>query len=159
MARAAAAEPQLRRREARDQGRRNRELIDWHIERYGLAQYEDAIWDEISGGYKIRFELVRALISTPRLLVLDEPLAYLDVMARQEFLRNLSAVATSLEAPVPTIITSQHIYEIEAVADQMILLDDGKCLYAGPQAEIGSHVPSRMIEITIRARPSRRWRA
>jgi ABC-2 type transport system ATP-binding protein len=132
-------------------GRRNRELIDWHMERYGLTQYEDATWDEISGGYKIRFELVRALISTPRLLVLDEPLAYLDVMARQEFLRNLSAIATSLEAPVPTIITSQHIYEIEAVADQMILLDDGKCLYAGPQSEIGSHVPSRMIEITIRA--------
>jgi ABC-2 type transport system ATP-binding protein len=132
-------------------GRRNRELIDWHMERYGLTQYEDATWDQISGGYKIRFELVRALISTPRLLVLDEPLAYLDVMARQEFLRNLSAVATSLEAPVPTIITSQHIYEIEAVADQMILLDDGKCLYAGPQAEIGRHVPSRMIEITLRA--------
>ena len=132
-------------------GRRNRELIDWHMERYGLTQYEDATWDEISGGYKIRFELVRALISTPRLLVLDEPLAYLDVMARQEFLRNLSAIATSLEAPVPTIITSQHIYEIEAVADQMILLDDGKCLYAGPQTEIGRHVPSRMIEITIRA--------
>jgi ABC-type uncharacterized transport system ATPase subunit len=52
---------------------------------------------------------------------------------------------------VPTIITSQHIYEIEAVADQMILLDDGKCLYAGPQTEIGRHVPSRMIEITLRA--------
>ena len=132
-------------------GRRNRELIDWHMERYGLTQYEDATWDQISGGYKIRFELVRALISTPRLLVLDEPLAYLDVMARQEFLRNLSAVATSLETPVPTIITSQHIYEIEAVADQMILLDDGKCLYAGPQTEIGRHVPSRMIEITLRA--------
>jgi ABC-2 type transport system ATP-binding protein len=132
-------------------GKRNRELIDWHIERYGLAHYEDAIWDELSGGYKIRFELARALVSTPRLLVLDEPLAYLDVMARQEFLRNLSAVATSLEAPVPTIITSQHIYEIEAVADQMILLDDGKCLYVGSQAEIGSRVPSRMIEITTRA--------
>jgi ABC-type multidrug transport system ATPase subunit len=132
-------------------GRRNRELIDWHMERYGLTEYENATWDQISGGYKIRFELVRALISTPRLLVLDEPLAYLDVMARQEFLRNLSAVATSLETPVPTIITSQHIYEIEAVADQMILLDDGKCLYAGPQAEIGRHVPLRMIEITLRA--------
>lgn len=132
-------------------GARNRELVDWHMERFGLTDYEDATWDEISGGYKIRFELVRALLSQPKLLVLDEPLAYLDVIARQEFLKNLRAVAASLENPVPVVITSQHLYEIEAVADQMILLDDGKCLYAGPQDLIGSKVPLRMIEVTLRA--------
>jgi ABC-2 type transport system ATP-binding protein len=131
-------------------GKRNRELIDWHVERYGLADYENATWDEISGGYQTRFELVRALISSPRLLVLDEPLAFLDVMARQDFLKNLRAIAASLEAPVAIIITSQHLYEIEAVADQMILLDDGKCLYAGPQDRIGEQVPDRMIEVTLR---------
>ncbi len=131
-------------------GARNKELIDWHIERFGLAQYEDASWDQISGGYKIRFELVRALVSKPKLLVLDEPLAYLDVMARQEFLKNLRAIAASFEEPVPIIITSQHLYEIEAIADQMILLDDGRCVYAGPQDRIGAMVPNQMIEITVR---------
>ena len=90
-------------------------------------------------------------MTKPKLLVLDEPLAYLDVMARQEFLKNLRAIAASFEEPVPIIITSQHLYEIEAVADQMILLDDGRCVYSGPQADVGKRVPLRMIEITLKA--------
>jgi ABC-type multidrug transport system ATPase subunit len=132
-------------------GRENRELVDWYVQRYGLADYEDAKWEQISGGYKIRFELVRALISKPKLLVLDEPLAYLDVIARQEFLKNLKTIATSLEEPAPIIVTSQHLYEIEAVADQMIILDDGSCLHCGPLEDIANHVPLRMVEITLRA--------
>jgi ABC-2 type transport system ATP-binding protein len=131
-------------------GKQNREVVDWHIERYGLADYQDATWGEISGGYRIRFELVKALISKPKLLVLDEPLAFLDVIARQEFLRNLQAIATSLEAPVPVIVTSQHLYEIEAVADNMIILDDGACLYCGSLAGIAAHIAFRMVEVSLR---------
>ena len=131
-------------------GKRNTELVDWHVERYGLSEYEDATWNQISGGYKIRFELVRALVSKPKLLVLDEPLAYLDVMARQEFLKNLRAIAASFEEPVPIIITSQHLYEIEAVADQMILLDDGRCVYAGPLGAVGASVQHRKLEISLK---------
>jgi ABC-type multidrug transport system ATPase subunit len=134
-------------------GKRNRDLVDWHVERYGLAEYENSSWSQISGGYKIRFELAKALISKPKLLVLDEPLAYLDVLARQEFLKNLQTIATSLEEPVPIIVTSQHLYEIEAVADQMIILDDGKCLHCGTLSDIAGKVPLRMVEVTLRVSP------
>jgi ATPase subunit of ABC transporter with duplicated ATPase domains len=48
------------------------------LQRYGLDKFKDATWDEISGGYRTRFELVRALVSNPDILLLDEPLAYLD---------------------------------------------------------------------------------
>jgi ABC-2 type transport system ATP-binding protein len=95
---------------------------------------------------------VKALVSKPRLLVLDEPLANLDVMGRQEFLTNLEAIATSFEQPVPILITSQHLYEIEAVADQMIILDGGTCVYSGPSRDIAKIVPDRRIEVTMRAR-------
>ena len=44
-------------------GRENAELVDWYAHRYGLNDYADATWDEISGGFKIRFELVRALLA------------------------------------------------------------------------------------------------
>lgn len=126
------------------------EIVDWNVSRYDLERYADATWDEISGGYKIRFELVRALVSQPKLLFLDEPLAYLDVVARQRFLKDLETIATSIQAPIPIVITSQHLSEIEAIADQMVLLDDGVCKFAGPIEGIGEMLPDCMVEISLR---------
>ncbi len=132
-------------------GRRNRDLVDWVIARYELTPYENATWDEISGGYKIRFELARALVCKPKLLVLDEPLAYLDLIARQRFLTDLTDIARSMSDPIPIIITSQHLYEIEAVADQMIFLDQGVCRYSGAVKDIGRNLPYRFFEISLDA--------
>jgi ABC-type multidrug transport system ATPase subunit len=132
-------------------GRKNRELVDWNVMRYGLYQYEDATWDEVSGGYKIRFELVRALVSQPKILVLDEPLAYLDVVTRQRFLSDLRSIASSLENPVPILITSQNLYEIEAIADQLVILDEGKCVFAGHMSELSKSADTVCIEVSLRA--------
>jgi len=133
-------------------GEANRELVDWHVTRYGLRDYENAIWDEISGGYKIRFEMVRALVSQPNLLILDEPLAYLDIVTRQRLLADLRSIASSLETPMPILITSQHIYEIEAIADQIVILDDGKCAFCGYLDEIPKSGPRTLIEISLRVK-------
>jgi ABC-2 type transport system ATP-binding protein len=132
-------------------GSKNKDLVDWYVHRYGLHEFADATWDEISGGFKIRFELVRALLSQPRLLVLDEPLAYLDIITQQLFLSDLRSIASSIENPTPIIVTSQHLYEIEAVADRMIILDDGACLFSGPIANIPEHNEYQCIEAAIRA--------
>ena len=135
-------------------GKRDQDLekfIDWHIARYGLLPYRDAKWDEISGGYKIRFELARALISQPRLLVLDEPLAYLDVIAREQFLRDLRAIANARENPVPIIITSQHLNETEWIADQIVLLDDGRLKYSGSVRDVAEGRRFKVIEIALDA--------
>jgi ABC-2 type transport system ATP-binding protein len=131
-------------------GHRNLESVDWYVQRYGLSDYQNTAWTKLSGGYRMRCELVRALISKPKLLVLDEPLASLDVLARQEFLKNLRAVAYSLEDPVPIIVTSQHLYEIEAIADQMIILDDGKCLFCGSLEEMARQSTLRVYELIVR---------
>ena len=132
-------------------GKRNEDLVDWYVHRYGLHEFADATWDEISGGFKIRFELVRALLSQPRLLVLDEPLAYLDIVTQQLFLSDLRSIASSIENPTPIMVTSQHLFEIEAVADRMIILDDGDCLFSGPTSQIPEHNEFQCIEATIRA--------
>jgi len=132
----------------------NQELVDWQLARYGLQEYENAQWDQISGGYKIRFELARALIAQPKLLLLDEPLAYLDVITRQRFLIDLRAIASSLENPIPIVVTSQHLYEIEAIADQLVILDDGKCAFAGRLEDIAKSATRVVIEISLRAAKS-----
>jgi ABC-type multidrug transport system ATPase subunit len=135
-------------------GAANRELVDWQLARYGLQEYENAQWDQISGGYKIRFELARALIAQPKLLLLDEPLAYLDVITRQRFLIDLRAIASSLENPIPIVVTSQHLYEIEAIADQLVILDDGKCAFAGRLEDIAKNATRVVIEISLKAAKS-----
>jgi ABC-2 type transport system ATP-binding protein len=125
------------------------ELIDWCVARYGLKQYENASWNEISGGYKIRFELVRALVTEPSLLILDEPLAYLDVIARQRFLKDLQTIATSFAKPIPVVVTSQHLNEIEAVADQIVFIDDGEPRYVGTLAGIAEMAKNRTFEVVL----------
>lgn len=132
-------------------GHENEDLVDWYVHRYGLNEYADSTWDEISGGFRIRFELVRALLSRPELLVLDEPLAYLDIVTQQLFLSDLRSIASSLEQPIPIVVTSQHLHEIEAIADRMIILDDGKCLFSGPTAMIPEHNEFQCFEASIRA--------
>jgi ABC-2 type transport system ATP-binding protein len=127
----------------------NDELVDWYVHRYGLKEYENATWDRISGGYKIRFELVRALLTKPKLLVLDEPLAYLDIVTQQIFLSDIRSISSALANPIPVIVTSQHLYEIEAIANKMIILDDGHCLYSGPILQMPHLKEFRTYEITV----------
>jgi len=117
-------------------GNDNKRMVDTYVRRYGLEDYENATWDRISGGYKIRFELVRALLSQPRVLIIDEPLAYLDIVTQQIFLADIRTIASSLERPIAVIGTSQHLFEIESIADRMIILDDGKPIYSGRMAEL-----------------------
>lgn len=126
-------------------------FVDWHLARFELMRFRNSTWDEISGGYKIRFELVRALLTQPRMLVLDEPLAYLDVVARERFLRDIRAIANSAENPVPIVITSQHLSEIEAVADQIVLLDDGVLKYSGHVEDIAKGRRDRIVEVALDA--------
>jgi ABC-2 type transport system ATP-binding protein len=135
-------------------GLSNRELVDWHVRRFGLSTYEFFKWGEITGGFKTRFELVRALLERPRLLVLDEPLAHLDVVARQDFLADLETIANSFERPVPIIITSQHLYEVESIANKMIVLEDGRNIFCDQLANLSNNHDARVVEVTIDASDS-----
>ena len=67
-------------------GKENEDEVDFIIWRLGLDKYRNATWNEISGGFKMRFSLGRALVYNPRLLILDEPLANLDVNTQLLFL-------------------------------------------------------------------------
>jgi ABC-2 type transport system ATP-binding protein len=93
-------------------GDENRVETDFLFHRLGLVDFRDHTWAELSGGFKMRFELARALITKPKLVVLDEPLAPLDLIAQRVFLQDLRDIADSGQAP-SIIMTLQHIFEIE----------------------------------------------
>jgi ABC-2 type transport system ATP-binding protein len=122
--------------------------VDFIVERLGLTDELDKRWQELSGGYKLRLALARALVWKPRLLVLDEPLANLDFVSQQVVLDDLRHLADSLRYPLSILMSSQHVHEVEEVSDKLLLLGNGHLKYFGPTDAIGAERRTNRFELT-----------
>jgi len=89
---------------------------------------------QLSGGEKQRVSLGRALLSQPRLLLLDEPLAALDAARREEVLPYLERLRDSLA--IPMVYVSHQFDEVLRLATHVVLLDAGRVLAQGSLSEI-----------------------
>ena len=135
-------------------GAENELEVNYIIERLGLTRYQNAVWSQLSGGYKLRFALAKALIWKPLILVLDEPLANLDVNAQTLVLNDLRDLAHSFLNPIAVLISSQHIHEIEHVADNIIVLEEGEIKYNGKRSAYGLTNDFNIFEFSCTATPS-----
>lgn len=106
-------------------GEENELLVLMYIIRFGLWKYRDFYWGQLSSGYKMRFELARTFLRSPQLLLLDEPLANLDVLSQQLILDDLKHLAQSISHPIGIILSSQQLYEVEKVSDRVLFLKNG----------------------------------
>jgi ABC-2 type transport system ATP-binding protein len=104
-------------------------------------------WSEISGGYKLRFALAAAYVWQPKLIVLDEPLANLDITTQRMILDSLKAFAKKPEHPAAVIISSQHLLEIESVSDDLIYIDNGQIKFSGNFASFGTDRAENTFEL------------
>lgn len=107
-------------------GEENLYLAQVILARMGLWPYKDLSWNRLSSGYKMRFELARTLLRNPEVLLLDEPLANLDILAQQIILEDLRYLSGSLLRPFGVVLSSQQLYEVEKVSEKIIFLDKGK---------------------------------
>ncbi len=128
-------------------GQENQEKFEDVVIKLSLNDYINKPWEELSGGYKLRMELAKVLVWRPKLLVLDEPLAFLDVNAQKFLLQTLRNYCDSEKYPLSIVLTSQHITEVESIADRMIFLNHGKSLYNGSMNDIEIKYPFKVIEI------------
>ena len=89
--------------------------------------------DTLSGGERQRVGIARALLTSPRLLLLDEPLSALDARRKAEILPYLERLHGELDIPMLYVSHAQD--EVARLADHLVLLEQGKVLASGPIGE------------------------
>jgi molybdate transport system ATP-binding protein len=112
--------------------------FDDTVELLGIGALLDRRPATLSGGERQRVGIGRALLSQPRLLLMDEPLSALDQPRRAEILPYLARVRTALRIPI--VYASHAMDEIFALADTLVLLDQGRVTAFGPLAALAARV-------------------
>ncbi len=112
------------------------EKINHYLNIFGLENTGNKRVEQFSGGMKRRLNLIASLMHDPKILILDEPTASVDVQSRNmiiEFLRDLNKKGTTI------LYTSHYLEEAENLCTEIAIIDDGKIIIQGsPQQIIGS---------------------
>ncbi len=114
-------------------GQRDEERALEVMKELGVAHLASRPLAEVSGGERRRVWLARALVQAPKLLVLDEPTAFLDVRHQVETLR---AVRRRLADGLGVLAVLHDVNLAMHVATHALLLKDGKCVAQGPVADV-----------------------
>jgi molybdate transport system permease protein len=109
-------------------------LAAWWLRTLRLDGLEGRLPGELSGGQRQRVALARALAFRPRLVLLDEPFSALDAPVREELRRELRRLQR--EAGLSTVIVTHDPEEAALLADEILIVDEGTLLQAGPRAEV-----------------------
>lgn len=107
--------------------------LEQAIELLGLSHLLGRTPDRLSGGERSRVGIARALAVSPRILLMDEPLAALDLTRKQEILPYLERLHDELDIPVLYISHSPD--EIARLADNLVMMENGRVLACGPLAD------------------------
>ncbi len=110
------------------------ENFDRVVDLLGIGQLLDRSPSKLSGGEKQRVAIGRALLASPRLLLMDEPLAALDEARKGEILPYLERLRDEMDIPI--VYVSHSIAEVARLANQVVVMRDGKVEAAGPATEV-----------------------
>jgi zinc/manganese transport system ATP-binding protein len=116
--------------------------IDQILEEVDALPFSRAAFDEVSGGERQRLLLAQALISDPKLLLLDEPLASLDITHAQEVITLVARVCRSRKITV--LLVTHDVNPLLPHIDQVLYLANGKSAIGRPDEVITSEVLSRL---------------
>jgi ABC-2 type transport system ATP-binding protein len=111
-----------------------RQIVERLTELLDVKDKLDVMVRELSLGERMKFELIAALLHSPRVLFLDEPTIGLDVTSQQkvrDFMRDYNR-----EHRITTMLTSHYMGDIEALCERVIIIDHGKIFFDGPLARI-----------------------
>jgi ABC-2 type transport system ATP-binding protein len=116
------------------------------IEQLDLDEVADRRSSTYSGGQRRRLDLGASLVGSPRLLLLDEPTTGLDPVSRSEVwaaVRGLAAAGTDI------LLTTHYLDEADQLADQVVVIDHGRVIAAGPLSELKASIGQDVIEVVV----------
>jgi molybdate transport system ATP-binding protein len=111
----------------------DRAALDHIVDLLGIGPLLERRPDQLSGGERQRVGIARALAVKPRLLLMDEPLAALDLARKQEILPYLERLHEELDIPV--LYVSHAPDEVARLADYIVVMRDGRAVASGPLTE------------------------
>jgi ABC-2 type transport system ATP-binding protein len=125
-----------------------RRRADELLERLGLGHAGDRLVKTFSGGMRRRLDLAATLVAAPPVLFLDEPTTGLDPQSRSE----LWALARELVRGGATLLlTTQYLEEADRLADEIVLLKDGRIAASGAPAALKARIGGERIDVTVAA--------
>jgi multiple sugar transport system ATP-binding protein len=116
------------------QRRLRKEEVERAARRVGLAELLGRMPHELSGGQQRRAMLARVLLRQPAVYLLDEPLAHLDGLAREDLRNEIKRQLDPLQATV--IYVTHDLVEALTMGDRVAVMNEGKLQQAGPASEI-----------------------
>lgn len=124
----------------------NQEHIEYLLENLGLTEHRKKRVAQLSGGMKRRLLIAKALVHKPKLLLLDEPTAGVDIELRNslwKFVRKLNQEGCSI------LLTTHYLEEAEQLCDRVGIINRGKILRVGDTKKIIHEFTDREIEIEL----------
>lgn len=122
--------------------KQNGPRINHLLQRLKLAEHKHKMMRQLSGGMKRRMMIAKALVHSPKILLLDEPTAGVDVELRTqlwEFVRELQNEGVSI------VLTTHYLQEAEALCDRVGIINKGELKYVGDTREIISQLTQRKV--------------
>ena len=122
----------------------NRDRIHYLLNRLGLYEHRDKKVKALSGGMKRRLLIAKALVHNPKLLLLDEPTAGVDIELRAslwDFVRELK------ESGISILLTTHYLEEAEELCDQVGILQEGHLRTVAPTGDLIKKLTKRQVTL------------
>ena len=121
-------------------------VIDSLLNRLGLYKKRHSRLRQLSGGMKRRFQIAKALVHDPEIIILDEPTAGVDVELRRDlwkYLQNLHSLGKTI------LLTTHYIEEAELLCENVAIIDSGKILKEGSPKQLTRELGKAGISVVL----------
>jgi ABC-2 type transport system ATP-binding protein len=126
----------------------NKARIHQLLDRLSLTPHAHKMMRQLSGGMRRRMMIAKALVHSPKVLLLDEPTAGVDVELRNQlwgFVRELQKEGVSI------VLTTHYLQEAEALCDRVGIINKGELKYVGPTKSIIKELTQKKVEIILKS--------